>query len=668
MSAALDELLGKIRAEALVRGKDWQKVAEILADEGEVTDTHDLMPCTRTASPLEHKSPSPEPRAKRRVQSPVSDPPKAAPVVTSFVSYGSSFTDVDFSADEIIGMWSDTPSQCAASTAVPSKSVESQRSRDGHSEQHCHKSDSKPAKVSVASEGHVQQNDNITEDEILGMWSDTPSQCAASTLVPSSSVKRQRSRYGHSEQHCHKSDSKPAKVSVASKRHVQQYDNHTENEIIGTWSYVPSQCAASTAFPSSSVKRQRSRDGHLEQHCHKSDSKPAKVSLASKRHVQQNDNHTEDEIIGMRSYMPSQRAASTAVPSSSVKRQRSRYRHSEQHCYKSDSKPAKVSLASKRHVQQNDNHTEDEIIGMRSYMPSQRAASTAVPSSSVKRQRSRYRHSEQHCYKSDSKPAKVSIASKRHVQQNDNHTEDDADGPGTAQSSSTAEESIELRIDQLLRACSAATGLPLRHAPSAAEKDGIPCEHPKKGLKTIWIVGDSFVHLAEDRAAGCSYGTRLGLPSDKCKVFWYGRRGLHWDQMQKLVEKAARRTPSPDILVIHAGGKNLTKTKSSELIFKVIGDIRSWLARWPGLKVVWSEIIQQGDWCNTNCVTTVAKSRIKVNKGVEKFVKANGGSVVRHEGINSKYAELYKGDGIHLSNMGLDVFNSSLQDKLERYI
>ncbi|XP_077140614.1 uncharacterized protein LOC143805312 isoform X2 [Ranitomeya variabilis] len=412
MSEDLEELLDKVRAEALMRGKEWQKVAEILTDEGNVTDTPDLMPCTKTARPPECRSPSPVPRAKRRVQSPDKNPPKAAPVVTSFGSYGRGFTNVDFSADDIVGMWSDNkPPQPAASTAVPSASVKEQRSRDGQREQHYYRSDSPKAKVSVAAKGNVRRNDNSTE----------------------------------------------------------------------------------------------------------------------------------------------------------------------------------------------------------------------------------YR----------------------------------AEGPVPARSSSTAEESIELRIDRLLHACSAATGLPLQHALSAAAQDGIPRERPKKGqistpaqeprqearkrtslredgrrwtcnthrtapvrppvVKTIWIMGDSFVHLAEERATRCSYGTWLGLPRDKCKVFWFGRTGLHWDEMQTLVEKAARQSPSPDILVIHAGAKDLTSTESLDLISKVTGGIRSWLTRWPGLKVIWSQIIQQGDWCNTNYV---AKSRKKVNKGVEKFLKANGGSVVRHEGID----------------------------------
>ncbi|CAJ0936428.1 unnamed protein product [Ranitomeya imitator] len=350
MSEALEELLGKVRAEALIRGKEWQKVAEILTDEGNVPDTPDLMPCTKTARPPECRSPSPVPRAKRRVQSPDKNPPKAAPVVTSFGSYGRGLTNVDFSADDI-----------------------EQRSRDGHREQHCYKSDSQKAKVSVAAKGNVRNNDNRTEDQ--------------------------------------------------------------------------------------------------------------------------------------------------------------------------------------------------------------------------------------------------------------------AEGPVTARSSSTAEESIELRIDRLLHACSAATGLPLQHALSAAAQDGIPRQRPKKG--------------------------QISTPAQKPRQKVMKRMSLHEDGRRRTCN--THRTAS----VRPTGAKDLTSTESLDLISKVTGGIRSWLTRWPGLKVVWSQILQQGDWCDINYV---AKSRKKVNKGVGKFVKANGGSVVRHEGIDGKYTKLYNNDGIHLSIMGLDVFNHSLQDKLERYI
>ncbi|XP_075180861.1 uncharacterized protein LOC142251703 isoform X2 [Anomaloglossus baeobatrachus] len=325
--------------------------------------------------------------------------------------------------------------------------------------------------------------------------------------------------------------------------------------------------------------------------------------------------------------------------------------------------PPEVLETIGRYDRRNLDFSSDEIIGSWS----DEAPQCAVSAASV--QRSSADPREQQCGNPDLPPAKVSCNGPQHddrtrddperpVTTDPNRAKDDPERPATTDPNHAAEDNIELQIDRLLQACSAATGLP-HHA---AAQDG------SSDMKTVWIVGDSLVYWAEDRAAKCSYGTRLGLPRDKCKVFWFDRKGLRWDQMQNLVVKAARQTPAPNILVIHAGTKDLLSTKSFNLIYKVIESIKSWLVRWPGLRVVWSHIIQQGDWCDGYSVATVAKRRKKVNNGIGKFVKANGGSVVYHERINSKYVELYRGDGIHLSALGLDVFNNSLRDMLEKYI
>ncbi|KAM4020116.1 uncharacterized protein ACNLHF_000667 isoform 3-T3 [Anomaloglossus baeobatrachus] len=66
MSAALEELFGKMRAAALVRGEAWlrEKVAEILPDEGK--GSQDPPPCAKRGRAYEHRSPSPVPRNRRK--------------------------------------------------------------------------------------------------------------------------------------------------------------------------------------------------------------------------------------------------------------------------------------------------------------------------------------------------------------------------------------------------------------------------------------------------------------------------------------------------------------------------------------------------------------------------------------------------------------------------
>ncbi|KAM4020121.1 uncharacterized protein ACNLHF_000668 isoform 2-T2 [Anomaloglossus baeobatrachus] len=76
MSAALEELIGKIRAIAVVRGEAWlrEKVAEILPDEGQ--ESQDPPPCAKRGRALERRSPSPVPRNRPKLSS--KDPPEVS--------------------------------------------------------------------------------------------------------------------------------------------------------------------------------------------------------------------------------------------------------------------------------------------------------------------------------------------------------------------------------------------------------------------------------------------------------------------------------------------------------------------------------------------------------------------------------------------------------------
>ncbi|XP_075691310.1 uncharacterized protein LOC142659255 [Rhinoderma darwinii] len=80
MPLTVDEIIERLRAEALVRGDDWlrETVTQILKNAGMAPDAQDPPPRARRVRPSEHRSPSPVPRSRRRVRSPSRDPPGSA--------------------------------------------------------------------------------------------------------------------------------------------------------------------------------------------------------------------------------------------------------------------------------------------------------------------------------------------------------------------------------------------------------------------------------------------------------------------------------------------------------------------------------------------------------------------------------------------------------------
>lgn len=64
-------------------------------------------------------------------------------------------------------------------------------------------------------------------------------------------------------------------------------------------------------------------------------------------------------------------------------------------------------------------------------------------------------------------------------------------------------------------------------------------------------------------------------------------------------------------------------------------------------------------------VDKINKARVKVNKAVAKFVAHNGGLVVRHCELEGEYGLYLRGDGVHLSAVGIDMWVLGLQDGLQ---
>lgn len=61
----------------------------------------------------------------------------------------------------------------------------------------------------------------------------------------------------------------------------------------------------------------------------------------------------------------------------------------------------------------------------------------------------------------------------------------------------------------------------------------------------------------------------------------------------------------------------------------------------------------------------INKARVKVNKEVGRFVRRNGGVVVRHRDFEDYPDEFLWGDGSHLNAIGIDLWSSKLQEGIK---
>ncbi|XP_063810639.1 uncharacterized protein LOC135037597 isoform X1 [Pseudophryne corroboree] len=130
------------------------------------------------------------------------------------------------------------------------------------------------------------------------------------------------------------------------------------------------------------------------------------------------------------------------------------------------------------------------------------------------------------------------------------------------------------------------------------------------GVKQVWIMGHSFIHWAEERAAARPYGRDLGLPQVNWAVRWFGVRGMRWSQLRKAVLRAeATAGQAPEVVVLHLGGNDLGKVKSLDIIRWMREDLEWLRERWSQVHILWSSIIPRLAWRGARAGAGVEKAR-----------------------------------------------------------
>ncbi|KAM4026762.1 uncharacterized protein ACNLHF_022612 [Anomaloglossus baeobatrachus] len=180
----------------------------------------------------------------------------------------------------------------------------------------------------------------------------------------------------------------------------------------------------------------------------------------------------------------------------------------------------------------------------------------------------------------------------------------------------------------------------------------------------IWLLGHSYIFWAGQRAENRPGGRALGFRG--FEVNWRGIRGLIWPQVLPEVVGIARSALSPVVLVIHAGGNDLGSRRLAELITTMRSDLDKLHAFFPELVIVWSEVVSRVVWRRAQGAAALERSRRTLNSRISRFVRFKAGIVVRHRQLEGDNSPLMITDGVHLNEIGLDIFLSGLQDGIEQ--
>lgn len=189
------------------------------------------------------------------------------------------------------------------------------------------------------------------------------------------------------------------------------------------------------------------------------------------------------------------------------------------------------------------------------------------------------------------------------------------------------------------------------------------------GPKNVWICGHSLLYWAESRAKTPEVGRQLGMDPSKVTIWWKGIQGMMWPQLLPQLHQLQTNWPNPDVLIIHLGGNDLSTESPTNLLASVKKDLTSIRSIFPQCALVWSNILPRRVWPHSPDSHEVDLVRTTVNRRIQNIVSELGGTSLSHENIRcGTNTGLYRADGIHLSNKGVEVFNLNLQDFLEKWV
>lgn len=177
-------------------------------------------------------------------------------------------------------------------------------------------------------------------------------------------------------------------------------------------------------------------------------------------------------------------------------------------------------------------------------------------------------------------------------------------------------------------------------------------------------VKGSYLYWAALRADCRPGGRSLGFRN--IVATWRGIRGLRWARVLQEALEISQLSSPPVILVLHAGGNDLCIMRLSELLTLMRADLDRILNLFPEIILVWSEAVPRVTWQGARDAGAVERARRTLNARMARFVRSHEGVVVRHRQLEGDNRRMMRADGVHLNDIGLDIFMSGLQDGVEQ--
>ena len=121
----------------------------------------------------------------------------------------------------------------------------------------------------------------------------------------------------------------------------------------------------------------------------------------------------------------------------------------------------------------------------------------------------------------------------------------------------------------------------------------------------------------------------------------------------------------PKYLVIHVGANYLGNKKVGYLRNEIKFILRGLLRIMPQTVLVWSQILPRFSWRYSDNFEAMERCRRRLNNCIASFILKTGGCYIRHPELT--HPALFKDDGVHLTDLGNELFLNNIQGAIETF-
>ena len=140
---------------------------------------------------------------------------------------------------------------------------------------------------------------------------------------------------------------------------------------------------------------------------------------------------------------------------------------------------------------------------------------------------------------------------------------------------------------------------------------------------------------------------------------------MTWKEVFPKIKLLLRYENPPEILIIHCGGNDIGKTPLLGLRKNMAKTVHLIGTMLPNTKLGWSCILPRTCWRFSKNPKSQNIAAKRINNFMSHLFDIIGGFYIKYQELSWDCTSLFRKDGVHLSELGNDIFLYRLQSKLQ---